>query len=160
MYTVWVKYIVRAVHAESFFMHTWSMAGVALSVIIVYIAHICVSYLNHCVCMAIQYCRVSSLPFQLFGESATTHFTTAVCNCGSNRTIVVLSASRSGSFNVLEVNSFLLFLLCSAHTYIVCVWQNYSVIKCFWWLLSIKKPSTCVSLKWLSHLSVILKVLT
>ncbi|XP_026826841.1 uncharacterized protein LOC105277520 isoform X1 [Ooceraea biroi] len=45
----------------------------------------------------------------LSGASATTHFTTAACRSGSNRTIVVRCASKNGPSNEWESNLYASF---------------------------------------------------
>lgn len=47
--------------------------------------------------MGMNYLILLFLNFQLYGESAITHFITAVCRCGSCKITDVHYASRSGS---------------------------------------------------------------
>ena len=42
---------------------------------------------------------------QSYGESVTTHFITAACSCGSSRTTGAHSASKSGLYKGLAVES-------------------------------------------------------
>jgi len=51
----------------------------------------------------VNYCLVTfCFEFQLSGESVITHFTTAVCHCGSCKTTDVHYASKSGLYKELE----------------------------------------------------------
>jgi len=61
--------------------------------------------------------RLLLIGLQLCGASATIHFTTAACHCGSNRITDVHSASRSGLSSELENNLWhLQYCVISSHS--------------------------------------------